>query len=727
MNTKDDSRQDSGTTGAGQVPGSKDPRNRLRAKERGLFLGTLSLVVYLGLFVLPARYLGTADFSLELWGAAAALTLLVQSLLWWILRQQWQFVEHRDPHFLHFPVLAASLLLNVYLFTAPGTRLLLLLAWILVLLFGAGRVGFATIMTWSAIQITGYLTILLVERERIAGFHLANELAHLWMVLGVCFGIGVLFERQKRWGQAAKEAHRRSEATVRESEARLRQVIDLVPHFIFAKDQEGRFILVNRASAEAYGTPIDDLLGKTDADFVPPEQAQQFRKADLEVIRSGQAKVVGEELLTDAQGRQRILHTTKIPFNFANSELPSLLGIAIDITEIKRAEEERLDLEDKMQHLQKLESLGVLAGGVAHDFNNILVSVLGNAELALGDLPEDSAARLRIQRVVTSAERAAELVHQLLAYSGQGRFMVERLDLSRITQGVSDLISASISKKAKVTINATHGDVYVEADPTQLHQVLINLMTNASDALGDRNGRITVTTGQIRAEENDLSGAMGAEGLTSGEYAYLEVTDDGTGMDPKTRARIFEPFFTTKFVGRGLGLAAVLGIVRAHDGALLVDSEPGRGTTVRLLLPLAPPPSRPDIPIEAQDPDLPAGSILLADDDPAVREFVTEALERAGGNVLLAKNGAEAIEIYRRHGQDITLVLLDMTMPEMNGAEALRELRRMRPDVRVILMSGFSEELAFNALDDRAPDGFLQKPFFPETLTRKIRQVLAER
>ncbi len=723
----DDTRQTSGTVNAGQQSGSKDPTNRLKAQERGLFLGTLSLVLYLCFFVLPARYLGIADFSLEAWGVTIALTLLIQTLLWWILRRQWHFVEHHDPHFLHFPVLAASLLFNVYLYIAPGTRLLLLLAWILVLFFAAGRVGLTAIVTWSAIQITGYLMVLLAVREHIAGFHLPNELAHLWMVLGVCIGIGILFERQRRWGQAAREARRRSAATLRESEARLRQVIDLVPHFIFAKDQEGRFILVNRATAEAYGTTIEGLLGKTDADFAPAEQARQFRKDDLEVIRSSQPKVVGEELLTDAQGRQRILHTTKIPFNFADSELPSLLGVAIDITEIKRAEEERLDLEDKMQHLQKLESLGVLAGGVAHDFNNILVSVLGNAELALSDLPEDSAARLRIQRVVTSAERAAELVHQLLAYSGQGRFMVERLDLSRITQGVSDLISASISKKAKVTITATHGDVYVEADPTQLHQVLINLMTNASEALEHRSGRIKVTTGQTRAEENDLSRAMGTENLNHGVYAYLEVVDDGSGMDAKTRARIFEPFFTTKFVGRGLGLAAVLGIVRAHDGALLVDSKPGRGTTVRLLLPLAPPPSRPNIPVEAQDPDLPEGSVLLADDDPAVREFVTEALERAGGSALVATNGAEAIEVYRRHEQDIIVVLLDMTMPEMNGAEALRELRRIRPDIRVILMSGFSEELAFNALDDRAPDGFLQKPFFPETLIRKIQQVLASR
>ena len=518
-----------------------------------------------------------------------------------------------------------------------------------------------------------------------------------------------------------------TEETLRESEARLRQVIDLVPHFIFAKDQEGHFILANRAVAEAYGTTPEGLLCKTDADFASSqEEVRRFRADDLEVIESGQAKVIPEERLTDAGGRERVLRTTKIPFTFANSELPALLGVAIDVTEIKKAEDERRQLEDQMQHLQKLESLGVLAGGVAHDFNNILVSVLGNAELALGDLAEDSAARPRIQRVVTSAERAAELVHQMLAYSGQGQFVIERLDLSRITHGVSDLISASISKKAKVTVTATHGNVYVEADPAQLHQVLINLMTNASDALCDRTGLITVTTGRTHVSSKELNTSYGAEGLPTGEYAFLEVADDGCGMDLETQARIFDPFFTTKFVGRGLGLAAVLGIARGHDGAIHVDSAKGRGTTVRVLLPLAPAPSRPDKLVRSKPEDgLPESPVLVADDDSAVRDLISAVFERSGGSVLLAQDGAEAIDVYRRHADDIEVALVDMTMPEMNGAETLRELRRLSPDLRVVLMSGFSEQLATEALGNRGPDGFLHKPFSPEALTRKIREVLA--
>ncbi len=749
--TTEDARRAAGTTDPGRAAGATDPGRaagategerasgasdtehapgaspRMRARERALLLGTVSLTIYLCLFLLPARYLGVADFSLRMWTAALALTLAVQGLLWWILRRGWDVVERHDPHYLHLPVLGASLLFNFYLYAAPGSRTLLLLAWILVLLFGAGRSGFAATMTWSAVQLAGYLAVLFAVHERIAGFSLAHEVAHLWMFLGACVGIGLLFERLRRWLTRAKGERRRSETTLRESEGRLRQVIDLVPHLIFAKDREGRFILANQAVADAYGTTTEEMLTRTDADFARPEpEVRRSRVTDLEVIQRGRPKVVADERLTDARGCERILETTRIPFTFANSELPSLLGIALDVTEAQRTEEERRRLEDQMQHLQKLESLGVLAGGVAHDFNNILVSVLGNAELALSDLPEDSPARLMIQRVVTSAERAAELVHQLLAYSGQGQFVIERLDLSRITHGVSDLISASISKKARVTVDATHSDVYVEADPAQLHQVLINLMTNASDALGDQTGRITVTTGQMRAEREDLAGAVGAEKLPAGAYAFIEVTDDGCGMTPETRARVFEPFFTTKFVGRGLGLPAVLGIVRSHDGTIRVDSRPGEGTTVRLLLPLAAPPSRPDKPAAPRSSgQLPQTTFLLADDDPAVREFVTETLERSGGTVLSARDGKEAIEVYRRRSRDIALVLLDMTMPEMNGAEALQELRRIRPDVRVVLMSGFSQQVATTALGDRGPDGFLQKPFFPEALTRKIGQVLA--
>ena len=703
--------------------------DKMRAKERGLLLGALGLVIFLCLLILPARYLGVAEVPYRLWAGALILTFAVQGLLWWILRRRWRFVERHDPHFLHFPILGASLLFNCYLYAAPGTRWLLLPAWILALLFGSGRTGFAATMSWTAVQLAGYLSVLFLVRDRIAGFSLPRELAQLWMFLGVCVGIAVLFERFKRWLARAKAERRRSEETLRDSEGRLRQVIDLVPHLIFAKDQEGRFILANRAVANAYGTTPEKLLGKTDADFSrSAEDVQRLRAADLEVLESGESKVIPDVPLTDAGGKERILEITKIPFTFANSDLPSLLGIAIDVTEVKKAEAERRQLEDQMQHLQKLESLGILAGGVAHDFNNILVGVLGNAELALGELPEDSPTRPKIQRIVTSAERAAELVHQLLAYSGQGRFVVERLDLSRITDGVSDLISASISKKADVTVTATHSDAYVEADPAQLHQVLINLMTNASEALGEKTGRITVTTGRMQAGREDLNGTAGAGDLPAGEAAFVEVADDGCGMDAETRARIFDPFFTTKFVGRGLGMAAVLGIVRGHDGAIHIDTEQGRGTTVRLMLPLAPPPSRPDKPRapRAED-ELPDRPILVADDDPAVREFLTEALERSGGTVLLASDGAEAVETYRRRSSDVAVVLLDMTMPVMGGAEALRELRRIHPGVRVVLMSGFSEELATTALGNRGPDGFLQKPFSPEILIRKIREVTTVR
>ncbi len=703
--------------------------DKRRAQERALLLGTISLLIYLFLFVLPARYLGVADLSWSMWLAAVALTLAVQGLLWWILRRGWSFVERHDPYFLHFPVLGASLLLNVFFYAAPDSRTLGLFAWLLVLLFGCGRAGFAEVMGWTFVQLAGYLTVLSILRERIAGWSSSRELVQLWMFLGVCFGIGVLLERLKRWLERAKAERRRSEATLRDSEERLRQVIDLVPHFIFAKDWQGRYVLANRAVAEAFGTTPDRLLRHSDAELVgSAQEREQFRAAERDVLASGEPRASVDERLTDARGRQRILQTHRIPFTFRSSERPAILGVAIDVTEVRRAEEQQRQLEAQVQQLQKLESLGALAGGVAHDFNNILVGVLGNAELALDDLPEDSPGRRRLERVVTSAQRAAELVNQLLAYSGQGQFLIEKLDLSQLAERLRDLISASISKKAVLTVEATHGPVWVDADPAQLHQVLINLITNASDALEEQAGSIRLATGRTRVGNRDLDGDIRAEDFEPGDVAFIEVADDGSGMDAETRDRIFDPFFTTKFVGRGLGLAAVLGIVLGHRGAIRIDSRPGEGTAIRVLLPLAAPPARPVAPAagRAGEPaDLPPGTFLVVDDDPAVREFVTEALERSGGTVLLASDGAEGVDVYRRRADEIDLVLLDVMMPVMNGAETFHELRLIHPEVRVVLMSGFSEQLATNGLAENGPDGFLQKPYSPEELTRMIRDVLA--
>ena len=371
---------------------------------------------------------------------------------------------------------------------------------------------------------------------------------------------------------------RRADQALRESEARLRQVIDLVPHFIFAKDEEGRFLLANRAVAEAYGTTVDGLMGRTDADFArSEEEVRHFREDDLEVIRSGQPRVVLEEPITDTRGRVRHLQTTKIPFTFSGTGRPAVLGVSIDISERKAAEE-------ALRRAAKEESLSVLAGGVAHDFNNLLAAILGHASLALKQLPEGSPARRHVEKAASAVERAADLTRQMLAYSGRGHFVVRPTDVNALVRENLPLLEVAVPKSVRLEARLFPGLPPVDADVGQIQQVLMNLVINGAEAIGERGGTVTVATGtkEVAASDESLWRASG-QPLAPGRYVLLEVRDDGPGMDADTVDRIFEPFFTTKFTGRGLGLAAVLGVVRGHRGALSVESAPGQGTVFRIL------------------------------------------------------------------------------------------------------------------------------------------------
>ena len=392
------------------------------------------------------------------------------------------------------------------------------------------------------------------------------------------------------------------------------------------------------------------------------------------------------------------------------------LGVLMDITERKAATEARRDLERNMAQAQKLESLGVLAGGIAHDFNNLLVGMLGNADLALADLPATSPARELVQGIERAATRAAELTRQMLAYAGKGRFVVEPLSLNRIITDVADLLGAAISKKASLHFDFAEDLPLVDADPTQLRQVAMNLIMNASDALGQGSGSISVVTRAERAERKLLRTLLLGAELPDGPYVRLEVRDSGAGMDPATQARVFEPFFSTKFTGRGLGLAAVLGIMRAHGGAIGVDSVRGRGTTFTLLFP-ASAKSREDEYLTPRSASPSAasptstGTVLVVDDDETVREVAHQILERAGLQVLRAVDGQAALATFDAEGDQVDLVLLDVTMPVMSGAETLAALRARGWTGPVVLMSGYSLQEADEHLGHLGAAGFVQKPF----------------
>lgn len=403
-----------------------------------------------------------------------------------------------------------------------------------------------------------------------------------------------------------------------------------------------------------------------------------------------------------------------------------MAGSHRDITEQKKTEDENRILQAQMLQAQKLESLGVLAGGIAHDFNNLLTSITGNADLALINLPDSSTTRKPVQRIADVAKRAAELTRQMLAYSGRGRFVVENIDLSDLVKDMMELLKVSIKKNITMNCDLAQNLPRIEADATQIRQVVMNLIINASDAIGEKSGTITVRTGVMECDRAYLNNAdMGRE-LPEGTYIYIDVTDTGCGMDEETKAKIFDPFFTTKFTGRGLGLAAVHGIVRGHKGALNVCSEVGKGTTFRILLPKAEHhiDTQPE-PANKEKGRKGGGTILIVDDEEDIVNVTKMMLEGSGFSVLSATDGQKGIELFNQYADGIAAVMLDLVMPNMNGEEALHEMKKIKSDVRVILTSGYNEEDLSNRFHNEGFAGFLQKPYTLSDLTNKIHEVLA--
>ena len=404
------------------------------------------------------------------------------------------------------------------------------------------------------------------------------------------------------------------------------------------------------------------------------------------------------------------------------------VGLARDITESKRHEEQRRQLERRMQQTQKLESLGVLAGGIAHDFNNLLVGVLANAELGLTAARQTHASRVvfdRLNDVRKAALHAAELTNQMLAYAGRAHFDVRPLSLSDVIREMGHLLDASISKKARVEYELAPELPAVQADIAQMRQVVMNLIINASEALGDRVGTIVVRTG-IQDVTDELDDLYGPASLPLGRYVFLEVKDDGSGMSDETRTRLFEPFFTTKFTGRGLGLSAVQGIVRGHGGGIVLRTALGQGTSIRVLMP---PTAAAASTVVRRAPVVTSewsasGLVLLVDDDAHVRTVTELLLRDIGFDVLALATGRDAIREFSERAEQIRIVVLDVTMPDLGGDQVLRELRLRRADVPVLLCSGYSQEEMGDRFAASDLESFLQKPYAFETLRARLRELL---
>ncbi len=481
---------------------------------------------------------------------------------------------------------------------------------------------------------------------------------------------------------------------------------------------------VNDIACSLLGYSREELLALEDMRQLNAPESGVNMPALYAQLRAGN-DVLFEQIRITKEGKRIPVEVHSRTFMYQGHL--AVLSASRDISERKRAEDERRRLDEQMREAQKLESLGVLAGGIAHDFNNMLMAIMGNADLALKDISNVSPARPMLEEIERTAHRAAELCRQMLAYSGRGHFVIAKIALSELVREMGYMLQVSIPKKVVLRYNLTDDLPAIEADATQLRQVVMNLILNAAEAIGERSGVVSITTGLMECDRAYLKTSRLGEDLPEGFYVFLEVTDTGCGMDSATIHRIFEPFFTTKFTGRGLGLAAALGIVRGHKGAVRVYSETGKGTSFKVLFPAS----------ESEADALPAvpglvktwrsdGTILVVDDEETIRALCHRMLERLGFSVVTAADGREALAIFQRNPGLFRCVFLDLTMPHMDGEETFRELRRIAPKVRVVISSGYDEQEVVSRFSGKGLAGFIQKPYRTDTLVEILQAVLGE-
>ncbi len=406
----------------------------------------------------------------------------------------------------------------------------------------------------------------------------------------------------------------------------------------------------------------------------------------------------------------------------------AIIGVTQDISRIRRAEAEKLRLEDQMRAAQKLESLGLLAGGIAHDFNNLLLSILGNADLAERIIPAGSPGREYLGDIGKAARVASDLCRQLLAYAGKGSFVLEPINPTVLVSEMRGLLESSINRRINLRFNFGKAPPIV-ADRSQMQQIILNLVINAGEAIGEGSGEVCISTGVQTCDSTYLAEPYLDAELPEGDYTFIEVSDTGEGMSGEIREKLFDPFFTTKFTGRGLGMSAVLGIVRGHEGSIKIYSEVGRGTTVRVLFPASSEEAEHTHSIAAEEdtPALPAGKVLFIDDDELVRSVGSAMLKQLGLEAVQAANGIEALKIYETGPEEFACVLLDLTMPEMDGIETFRHIRELNPHVKVVLASGYNEQEATRQFVGRGLAAFIQKPFVVTDLKRVLESVLVSR
>ncbi|HQR07922.1 MAG TPA: PAS domain S-box protein [Gemmatales bacterium] len=501
-----------------------------------------------------------------------------------------------------------------------------------------------------------------------------------------------------------------------DNQQRIELILQQLPSVLWTTDMDLRFTSSSGSGLKEIGQEPNAVAGISLQEF--------FQTSDMDhpSLAAHRQALQGQSSTYDQEFADRCFHVHLEPLRKQDGAIIGCIGVALDVTERKRQEIERQALEQRVQHAQKLESLEVLAGGIAHDFNNLLTGMLGYANLAQLEVPAESQAAAMIREIEKAAQRAAELSRQMLAYSGKGKFVIEAIRLDQLVVEMAGLLKTIVSPKAQLHIVAEF--VTIEGDATQIRQVVMNLITNAADAIQGE-GYIAIRTGVRRVTVQEFEQAFLQNTLPDGEYAYLEVQDNGQGMSPEIVRKIFDPFFTTKFTGRGLGLASVLGIVRGHRGSIFVESRPGSGTTFRVVLPCS---SRPSPPLEETEKVIlkpTSGKILVIEDDQGVLQFVKYVLEAAGFHVLATTDSRQALELVRQHGLSLRAALIDLTMPHINGIELSKILRQELKQLPLLLMSGYSEEEVTPRLSGLRVNGFLHKPFRAQELTTQLTRILS--
>jgi PAS domain S-box-containing protein len=528
-------------------------------------------------------------------------------------------------------------------------------------------------------------------------------------------------ESEQRIRKLAEELERKVKVQgeeLLESSAMVKGIIEYAPAAVALKSLEGRFLIVNPRMEALLGRSQADLAGKGNREIFPAELALRLNEREERVLGLRQAVEVEEQWThSDGTAHDYLVHV--FPLVDALGQCWGLGIIGTDITERRRADQTLLQS-------QKMESLGLLAGGIAHDFNNLLGAMQGNLDLAKMELAQTGTVPEPLRQLEGVVDHAARMVGQILTYAGRAPFKMESLDLNMLVEEMIHLLRASISPQAVIRYDPDPGLACIEGDASQIQQMVMNLVLNASEALGDSPGTITLRTGMEHLGLPYLRSVYEGQDLTPGPHVSLEVADTGIGMSAETRKRIFEPFFTTKSTGRGLGLSAIQGIIRSHRGGIRVYSEPGMGTQFKIVLPAqgTAPAAAEVVPEAVLEGFRGSGTVLVVDDEAGMRATAVKLLNHMGFNTIQAADGFEAIRILERYREGIRLILMDLTMPKVDGVEAYLELRRRGILVPVILTSGFHEREALRRFRGQGLAGFLQKPYKYNVLIKMVQASL---